>query len=278
LRPPLAGYARARFAQLRHRQGRHGEARELLAQAGGHVLVPLVQAELALDNNDPSAALGCAERYLAGIGRDDAVQAAAALEVLVPARIRLGDYGRAREEHAELARIAEAVGTSTLRAAERSAAGTIALAAGDGEAAARRLEDAVELYDSAVAPFDAACARLALARTLETHDRAEAALEHALAAVAVFEDLGAAPSARTAAKLVTKLGGRSAAARRAGLTVREVEVLSLIADGLSNREVAERLVVSEHTVHRHVANIYAKLGVSSRAAAVSLATQREVLG
>jgi DNA-binding CsgD family transcriptional regulator len=278
LRPPLAGYARARFAQLRRRQGRFGEARELLAQAGGHVLVPLVQAELALENNDPSAALGAAERYLAGIGREDAIQAAAALEVLVPARIRLGDFPRAREDHAELSRIADVVGTSTLHAAERLAAGTIALADGDGEAASRRLHDAVELYDGAVAPFDAACARLALARTLAAHDRAEAALEQAIAALDVFERLGAASAARTAAKLVTKLGGRSAAARRSGLTAREVEVLSLVADGLSNREVAERLVVSEHTVHRHVANIYAKLGVSSRAAAVSLATQRELLG
>jgi ATP/maltotriose-dependent transcriptional regulator MalT len=57
-----------------------------------------------------------------------------------------------------------------------------------------------------------------------------------------------------------------------------MEVLRLVAEGLSNREAAERLVVSEHTVHRHVANIYAKLGVSSRAAAVSLAAQRELLG
>ena len=278
LRPPLAGYARARFAQLRRRQGRFGAARELLAQAGGHVLVPLVQAELALENNDPSSALGAAERYLAGIGREDAIQAAAALEVLVPARIRLGDYPRAREDHAELSRIADVVGTSTLHAAERLAAGTIALADGDGEAASRRLQDAVELYDGSVAPFDAACARLALARTLATRDRAEAALEQAIAALDVFERLGAAPAARAAAKLVTKVGGRSAAARRSGLTAREVEVLSLVADGLSNREVAERLVVSEHTVHRHVANIYAKLGVSSRAAAVSLATQRALLG
>jgi LuxR family transcriptional regulator, maltose regulon positive regulatory protein len=278
LRPPLAGYARARLAQLRRRQGRPSETRELLAQAGDHVLVPLVHAELALEGNDPSAALGAAERYLAGIGRDDAIQAAAALEVLVPARIRMGDYERARDDHAELARIAETVGTSTLRAAERSAAGAVALADGDGEAAARRLEDAVELYESAFAPFDAASARVVLARTLATQERPEAALEHALAAVAVFERLGAASSARTASKLVTQLGGRSAAAKRAGLTAREVEVLALVADGLSNREVAERLVLSEHTVHRHVANIYAKLGVSSRAAAVSLATQREVLG
>ncbi len=278
LRPPLAGYARARFAQLRHRQGRLAEARELLAEAGGHVLVPLVQAELALEDNDPSGAVGAAERYLTAIGPEGTIEAAAALELLVPARIRLGDHARAREDHAELERIADAVGTSTVRAGERAAAGVIALADGDREAAGRRLQDAVELYDSAAAPFDAACARLVLARTLATQDRAEAALDQALAAAAVFDRLGATRATRTAGKLVTELGGRRAAARLAGLTAREFEVLRLVAEGLSNREVAERLVVSEHTVHRHVANIYAKLGVSSRAAAVSLAAQRGILG
>ncbi len=278
LRPPLAGYARARLAQLRRRQGRFADARRLLAQAVGHVLVPLVQAELALEDNDPAAALGSAERYLDGIGRENMVEAAAGLEVLVPARIRLGDHARAREDHAELARIADAIGTTTMRAAERSAAGAIALADGDHEAARRRLEDAVELYDASPAPFDAAAARLVLARTLATQDRPEAALEQALAAGAVFERLGAARATRTAGKLGTQLGGRSAAARRAGLTAREVEVLSLVAEGLSNRQVAARLVVSEHTVHRHLANVFAKLGVSSRAAAVSLAAERELFG
>ncbi len=55
-------------------------------------------------------------------------------------------------------------------------------------------------------------------------------------------------------------------------------MLSLVAEGLSNRQVAARLVVSEHTVHRHLANVFAKLGVSSRAAAVSLAAERELFG
>ena len=48
-------------------------------------------------------------------------------------------------------------------------------------------------------------------------------------------------------------------------------MLALVADGLSNRQIADRLVVSEHTVHRHVANIFVRLGVSSRAAAVAVA-------
>jgi len=109
------------------------------------VLVPLVLAELALDDDDPSAAVGYAERYLAGLGRESTIEAAAAFELSVPARIRVGDQRTAREDHAQLARIADAVGTSTVRASERSAAGAIALADGDLETARRRLEDAVDL-------------------------------------------------------------------------------------------------------------------------------------
>ena len=61
------------------------------------------------------------------------------------------------------------------------------------------------------------------------------------------------------------------------LTRREVEVVRLMAAGLTNADIAERLVVSEHTVHRHVSNILGKLGVPSRAAAASLAARRDLL-
>jgi DNA-binding CsgD family transcriptional regulator len=64
-------------------------------------------------------------------------------------------------------------------------------------------------------------------------------------------------------------GGRGLA----GLTPREREVLELVADGLTNREIADRLVVSPHTVHRHVANILRKLGLPSRAAAAAEAAR-----
>ena len=278
LRPPLAGYARARFAELRRRQGRGDEARKLLAEAGAHVLVPLVQAELALDDDDPSAALGYAERYLRGLGPAQPIESAAALELLVPIRIRLGEREHAREDHVRLEAIAEAVATDSVRAAERSAAAAVAVGDRDLEAGRRLFEDAFELHRRSEAPFEAAQAQLALARTLASQDRHDAALEHALAAAATFERLGASRAARAAGKLVTKLGGQSAAAKRAGLTAREVEVLGLVGEGLSNRLVAERLVVSEHTVHRHLANVYAKLGVSSRAGAVALAAQRQLLG
>jgi LuxR family maltose regulon positive regulatory protein len=277
LRPPLAGYARARFAQLRRRQGRRREARALVAQAAAHVLAPLVQAEIALDEDDPSAALGYAERYLRGLGSEQPIESAAALELLVPIRIRLGELPSARDAHAQLVKIADAVATDPLRAAERCSTGRIALAERDLDAASRAFEDAIDLYLRSVAPFEAAQARLELAGALAAQDRAAAGLEHALAARATLDELGAERAAKHADKLVAQLGGRSAAAKRAGLTGREVEVLALVAEGLSNRRIAERLVVSEHTVHRHLANIYVRLGVSSRAAAVALAAERDLL-
>lgn len=277
LRPPLAAYARARFAELRRRQGRPREARGLLGDAAGHVLVPLVQAQLALDDDDPSAALGSAERYLRSLGGGRPIERASALEVLIPVRIRLRDLDQAREAQRELAVIAEQVATDSLRAAERRAAAQIALAEREPGAARAAFEDAVDLYRHGDAPFEAAETLTELARALAADDQPVSALECATEAAKAFERLGAMRHAAAAGKLVGRLGGRSTAAKRAGLTGREAEVLALVADGLSNRQIADRLVVSEHTVHRHLANVYAKLGVSSRAAAVALAAKRELL-
>jgi DNA-binding NarL/FixJ family response regulator len=66
--------------------------------------------------------------------------------------------------------------------------------------------------------------------------------------------------------------------RRSGeLSARELEVLGLVAEGLSDREIAQRLVLSRHTIHRHVSNILVKLGESSRTAAVARATRQGLL-
>ena len=278
LRPPLAGYARCRLAQLRRREGRRGEARALVAQSGAHVLAPLVRAELALDGNDPAGALGEAERYLRGLGGGRPIESAAAFELLVLVQIRLGDVEAARAAHARVAEIADATGTDSLRAAERLAAGRVALAARDGGGARRALEDAVDLYARCASPYEAALTRLELAHALVAEERPAAAHEHALAARSVFEALGAAPALKLADRFVARLGGRGGSVSRAGLTAREIEVLDLVAQGLSNREIAGRLVISEHTVHRHLANSYTRLGVSSRAAAVRLAAEHDLLG
>jgi DNA-binding NarL/FixJ family response regulator len=277
LRPALAGYAHARFADLRRRQGSDADARELLSAAEGHVLVPLVHAALALDESDPAAAAGYAERFLRHFDGERPIETAPGLELAVRANSALGDLKAARRAHKELGSIATVVGTKPVRAGERAAAAAIAAAEDGWEEARSALEDAIELYRFSPAPFEAARAELELARALDALERPEQALEHAIAACDALEALGARRDAARAGKVVARLGGRSAALKRAGLTAREIEVLSLVAEGRSNRQVAERLVVSEHTVHRHLANVFAKLGVSSRAAAVAVVTQRELL-
>jgi DNA-binding NarL/FixJ family response regulator len=277
LRPAMAGYARARLAELRRRQGREADARELLSKAEGHVLAPLVHATLALDAGDAAGAAGHAERFLYAFEGEHPVETAPGLDVMACARSALGDLNGARRAHRSLAKIAMAVGTKPVRAAERTAAAAIAAAGDDWGTARVALEDAVDLYRSSPAPFEAARALLDLARALEALERPEQALEYALRGADIFEGLRAERDAVRAGQLIVALGGRSTALKRAGLTAREMDVLSLVAEGLSNRQIAERLIVSEHTVHRHLANVYAKLGVSSRAAAVVLVAQRELL-
>jgi DNA-binding NarL/FixJ family response regulator len=103
-------------------------------------------------------------------------------------------------------------------------------------------------------------------------DEDSAALEFESAA-AVFAELGAAPDLDRVRSLVQS----SAQAERHGLTRRELEVLRLVAAGKTNRAVAAELVVSERTVHRHLTNIYAKLGVGSRTQAASFAYKHRLV-
>jgi DNA-binding NarL/FixJ family response regulator len=93
------------------------------------------------------------------------------------------------------------------------------------------------------------------------------------AARGAFEQLGAGP----AIALVNSLAGRGERERTHGLTPRELEVLRLIAVGMSNREIAAALVISEHTVARHVQNIFTKLDVPSRTAAGAFAFKHQLL-
>jgi LuxR family transcriptional regulator, maltose regulon positive regulatory protein len=277
LRPPLAGYARARLADLRRRQGRPRQAGGLLGKGGGHVLDALVRAALAFEHEDPSSALHHADRYLRAFGEEQPIETAAALELLVPVHIQLGASRDAAARHEQLAALTHAVGTDCIQGGERAAAGSIALSARRAAEARAAFEDAVDMYERASAPFEAAHARMGLAQALAQQGKSDAALEHATAASTTLARLGATHAARRAGELVKRLGGSARPQRGGDLTTREAEVLALVAEGLSNRAIAERLVVSEHTVHRHLANIYQGLGVSSRAQAVAVAVDRGLL-
>ncbi|MDP8927532.1 MAG: helix-turn-helix transcriptional regulator, partial [Actinomycetota bacterium] len=135
-------------------------------------------------------------------------------------------------------------------------------------------EDAVRLYRHAGVPYEEAQARLALARELGAVGRSADGLRHAKAAAQELHRIGAVRAAGQADNLVRSLAPPSSGSP---LTRRERQVLGLVADGLTNRGIAARLVVSEHTVNRHVTNIFTKLGVRSRASAVAEAVRRDWL-
>jgi len=96
-----------------------------------------------------------------------------------------------------------------------------------------------------------------------------------------FEALGSDAWCRRIEGMLRRMGERAPSRRgqagEAGLTARELEVLGLLAEGLTNRAIADRLVLSQNTVIRHVANIFSKLGVKNRAAAATAAAERNLL-
>ena len=280
-RPAMTADGTVRLGELRRRQGRLIEAAELFERSNPHPLSSLGRGELAMDRGDMRAAAEEAERYLRRIPARNRVDRAAGLDLLVRALAGVGDLDRARTALAEMTAIATIVGTRPVRAAASLAAGYVHRVAGDADAARRAIEDAVDGFLQSGACFELARARVELARTLSSLGRAEAAAEEAQRALDMFAELNAELEVARTRELKASLAvGASAAPRSraaAGLTPREIEVLRLVAVGLNNQAIAERLFVSEHTIHRHVANIFSKLSVSSRAAAVAQGARRGLL-
>ena len=283
-RPAMTGDALVRLGELRRRQGRLVEAADLFDQSGPHGLALLGRAELAFDRGDLRAAREQAERYLRHVPLLNRTDRAAALDLLVRALTGLGERERAATALTELAGIANLVSTAPLRAAASFAAGYVALGDSKPDAARQHLEDAVDLYLQSGAPFEVARARIELARALGSLGRTDDALEEAQRAIELLAELnaqfemGRARTVLESLKHSPQTGGKADAhSRNGGLTKREIEVLRLVAEGLNNQTIAERLFVSDHTVHRHLANILRKLSVSTRAAAVAQAARRGLL-
>jgi len=277
-RPPMIGDALARLGDLRRRQGRLTEAEDLFARSQTHSLSVLGRAALALDGGEPAEALELADRYLRRFPDPSRVERSAGLEVAIRALTRLGELERADEALVQLREIASQVRTRPLLAAVRASEGTLASARGDHDAARRSFEDALDLLAASDARHEAARVRLDLAAALSALGREDRARRELEVALATFQELGAdGDSARVNAMLRklhrshATLSPEAADTPLGELSNRELEVLTLVAEGLTNHGIAQRLVLSEHTVNRHVANILRKLKLPSRAAAASLA-------
>jgi DNA-binding CsgD family transcriptional regulator len=274
VRPPMTGEALVRLGELRRRQGRLHEAQGLFEAAAEHPLALLGFGELCLDREDPSGAHDRAQQYLRELPRETGAFRAPALELLVRSLAALGMHAEAESALEELEAIARRVQTEPMRGSARFAAGTLAAATGRLEAAQASFEDAVRHFQRSGAPFEAGRSRLELARVLAGLGRSGDARRERRAAVASLERIGAAHEVARANALDE--GERSRTVPSV-LTAREREVLALIAAGKPDRAIAQALVVSEHTVHRHVANILAKLDSRTRSAAVAEALRRELL-
>jgi DNA-binding NarL/FixJ family response regulator len=167
--------------------------------------------------------------------------------------------------------LAEECDSDLLRAELEQARGAIELAAGDAAGALVTLRRAFQAWQELEAPYEAARTRVLVARACRALGDEEAFALELDAARAAFEQLGAAPDLAA----VDELTGSGAAPH--GLTARELEVLRLLASGKSNREIAVELVISEHTVARHLQNIFRKLGVASRTAAGAFAFEHDLV-
>jgi DNA-binding NarL/FixJ family response regulator len=196
---------------------------------------------------------------------------------LLPAHVEImlaaGDIEAARAGADELAAMARNLDAPLLRARATHAQGAVLLAEGDARGALAALREASGAWHELDAPHEAACTRALIGlacRGLGDEDGAAMELD---AARWTFVELGAAPDVARIDALSRTAGARAAG----GLSARELEVLRLVAAGKTNRAIAADLVLSEKTVARHVSNIFAKLGVSSRAAATAHAYEHDLV-
>jgi ATP/maltotriose-dependent transcriptional regulator MalT len=263
---PALGMAIYQQAELHRLRGQFSEAEEAYREASqwGHPPQPgLALLRLAQGRVDAAAAAIRA-------ALDEAPDRIARTKVLVAyveIVLAAGDVLAARTAADELSEIAADLGMPFLHALSAHATGAVLLAEGDPRAALASLRRAGTAWQEIQAPYEAARAQVLIGhayRALGDTDTAEMELG---AARRVFQQLGAVPEIARVEAL-----SRMAAPRAAGgLTAREAQVLRLVAAGKSNRAIAAHLAISEHTVARHLQNIFAKLDVSSRSAAPAFA-------
>ncbi|MFP5317303.1 MAG: response regulator transcription factor [Acidimicrobiia bacterium] len=196
----------------------------------------------------------------------------AAVDILLAA----GDVREARSAADELSGLAAAFDAPLLHAAAASAAGAVLLAEDNPRAACETLRRATDGWRALDVPYEVARSRVLLGTACARLGDADgAALEHDAARRALAA-LGAEPALRQldGAALPTE---RAPGGASGPLTARELEVLGLLATGRTNRAIAAELVISEKTVARHIANIFTKLGLTSRSGATAYAYEHGLL-
>jgi ATP/maltotriose-dependent transcriptional regulator MalT len=269
--PHLAGEAFYVTGEILRRKGELRAAERAFARARelGHDPQPGL-ARIRLAQGRTQAAGASLRAALAVAGRMP-FQRAGLLAAQVEVALADDDRATAWDACDELKRIAAEVPSDALKAAAATARGRMRLTEGDAEAALAELGPAAAAWRALELACDVAETRALVGLALrDLGDREGAALELD-AARRTFDRIGARADARRVAMLLGE-----ADELPGGLTERECEVLRLVAAGRTNRQIAEALVLSEHTVARHLSNIFTKLAVSSRTAAAAFAFEHDL--
>lgn len=275
---PALGLAHYQQAELHRVAGAFDEAAVGYRQANhnGHQPMPgLALLELARGDSEAAAAtVGRALREA-----DNPTQRPALLAAAVEIRRVTGDLSGARAAAEELELTASSSSSDVLTALAAQAIGSVLISEGDAAIALGDLRAAATAWQALHMPYELARSSVLVGLACAAlGDRASASLEFDNARD-TFTALGAGPDLE---RLATLTGGVTSAPESdrdesAGLSPREREVLQQVAAGKTNREIAAALVISQHTVSRHLENIFTKLGVTSRAAATAYAYEHDLL-
>jgi DNA-binding CsgD family transcriptional regulator len=190
----------------------------------------------------------------------------------VTVMLAAGDINAAREAVAELAGIAAVYRAPGVQAELAAARGAVALSEDDPARALPLLRSAARTWREIDAPHAVATVSVLVGLACQAIGDDDGAQVEFESAKSTFARLGARPDLRRVEELL-----RPAAAGPRGLSARELEVLRLVAAGRTNHAIAIELFVSERTVHRHLSNIFDKLGVHSRMAAAAYAIQHRIV-
>jgi ATP/maltotriose-dependent transcriptional regulator MalT len=269
---PAAGAAFYQRAEMYRLRGEFNSAEEAYREASrwGKTSEPGL-AQLRLAQGQLPAAEAAIRRAV------DEAHNRATRSRLLPAYVEImlaaSDTAAARASANELATIADDLDVPLFHAIASWSHGAVLLAEGDAPAALAALRRAWTTWQDIEAPYEAARVRLLIGlacKVLGDQDAAEMEFD---AARWVFQQLGAMPDLMRVEDLSRALRGKTAG----GLTAREIQVLRLVAAGKTNGAIGAQLFISERTVERHLSNIFAKLDLSSRAAATAYAYEHQLV-
>ena len=266
VRKAAVGAAHYQVAEVQRMLGRFAESEEAYRRASEWMRTPVPgPAQLLLAQGQVEAANVAIRR----VAKEccEAGPRPRVLDAYVEIVLAVHDVAAARTASAELSAIATEWNVPFLQALACRANGAVLLAEGKAHESLAELRRSFSIWCELDAPYEAARVRMLIAQACRELKDEETARLELTAARQTFERLGAAKDL----SLVRALWPGGAPASAGPLTEREVQVLKLVASGLTNRAIAGKLKISEKTVARHLSNIFTKLDLGSRTAAAAYA-------